>query len=95
MRVYMSLELTGGALRFENVTNAYTKGPLYCIMTHNEDHSVTTIHKFPLANIHSICEVSPSDETVLIASGYEDDDVGNDPKKSRKKKKKKGKKNGK
>ena len=64
MKVLMSMKETGGCFEFKNVVNAYTKGNLYCIMTQTKKK--VTIHKYPMANIQSIAEVSPRGETIKI-----------------------------
>jgi hypothetical protein len=50
MKVRVELKETSQSLQFDNATNTYTKGDLYCVY---QDGVVT---KFPLANIWRIKE---------------------------------------
>lgn len=52
-RVTVHLYSQAKPLKYESVQNAYTKGPLYCIMT-----DANTVHKFPLEHVFRIVEES-------------------------------------
>lgn len=39
---------------YENVVNAYTKGPLYCVLFEKEGKIIT--HKFPITSLFRIVE---------------------------------------
>jgi hypothetical protein len=43
---------------YENVINAYTKGPLYCVLFVNKEGNRVT-HKFPLCTVFRIIEDYP------------------------------------
>ena len=42
-------------IKYEDVINAYTKGPMYCIMFENKQGERVT-HKFPLVSIFRVIE---------------------------------------
>ena len=52
MIVHVHLQEQSEPVVIENVRNAYTKGPLYCVMTHDR-----VVHKWPLTNIFRITEI--------------------------------------
>ena len=52
-RVTVHLYSQSKPLVYEPVQNAYTKGPLYCVMV-----GQNTVHKFPLEHVFRIVEES-------------------------------------
>lgn len=52
MRIHLRLKETSQELTFDNVTNAYTKGALYCMYMESKNQVI----KFPLSNVWSITE---------------------------------------
>ena len=58
MKIQIRLQEESEGILYENVSTAYTKGPLYCIRL--EDGST---EKFPLVNIFSIKEENGIDES--------------------------------
>lgn len=52
MKVQIYLKETSQRIEFENVTNAYTKGLLYCVFLRDENK----VYKYPLDNILNVCE---------------------------------------
>ena len=66
-------------IKYENVINAYTKGPMYCLMFLKDGKRVT--HKFPLSSIFRVVEdyndsFMPkkdfSEETTYFSEKYKD-----------------------
>lgn len=54
MRVEVQLEKTSESIKYRNVLNAYTKGPMYCVLFEKSGERVT--HKFPIAHIFRVVE---------------------------------------
>lgn len=52
MRVEIFLMETSQRIVFENATNAYTKGPLYCVYLKEEN----LVYKYPVANLFNVKE---------------------------------------
>lgn len=52
MKVQIYLKETSQRIEFENVTNTYTKGPLFCVYLKNENK----VYKYPIDNIFNITE---------------------------------------
>jgi hypothetical protein len=50
MIIEVHLQEQSQPIRFESVTNAYTKGGMYCILKDNE------VQKFPMCNIFRVKE---------------------------------------
>ena len=54
MYVEVQLEKTSESIKYTNVLNAYTKGPMYCVFFEKGGKRVT--HKFPIAHIFRVVE---------------------------------------
>ena len=54
MKVEVQLEKSSNAIVYTGVINAYTKGPLYCVLFEKDGKRMT--HKFPIINIFRIVE---------------------------------------
>lgn len=54
MRVEVQLEKTSSPIVYENALNAYTKGPLYCVMFEKDGKRMT--HKYPILNLFRAVE---------------------------------------
>ena len=54
MRVEIQLERTSQKIVYDNVLNAYTKGPMYCVLIRETDRRV--VHKFPVDHIFRVVE---------------------------------------
>lgn len=52
MKVEIYLFETSQRIVFENATNTYTKGPLFCVYLKEENK----VYKYPLANIFNVAE---------------------------------------
>lgn len=52
MKVEIYLQETSQRITFENATNTYTKGPLYCVYLKDEN----TVYKYPLSTIFNVKE---------------------------------------
>jgi hypothetical protein len=54
MRIEIQRNEASQPLVYENVENAYTKGPMYCVMFVKDGQRVT--HKFPLCSLFRVIE---------------------------------------
>ncbi|RVN04628.1 hypothetical protein [Sinorhizobium meliloti] len=54
MKIEIQRNESSQPLVYEGVINAYTKGPMYCVMFEKEGQRVT--HKFPLCSLFRIIE---------------------------------------
>jgi hypothetical protein len=54
MKIEVQLQQSSFPIVYENVLNAYTKGPLYCVLFEKDGKRQT--HKFPVANIFRVVE---------------------------------------
>lgn len=52
MKVEIYLKETSQRITFENATNAYTKGPLYCVFLKEEN----VVYKYPVDSIFNVKE---------------------------------------
>lgn len=52
MKVEIYLQETSQRIVFENATNTYTKGPLYCVYLKDEN----VVYKYPVANLFNVKE---------------------------------------
>lgn len=52
MIVEIFLKETSQRIKFENATNTYTKGPLYCVYIKDEN----IVYKYPIENIFNVKE---------------------------------------
>jgi hypothetical protein len=58
MNVEIQLKESSNPIVYENAINAYTKGPLYCVLFVNSSGRRVT-HKFPVQSIFRIIEDYP------------------------------------
>jgi hypothetical protein len=58
MTVEIQLKESSMPIVYENAINAYTKGPLYCVLFVNSNSKRVT-HKFPVQSIFRIIEDYP------------------------------------
>ena len=54
MKIEIQRNESSYPLVYENVVNAYTEGPMYCVMFLKDGERVT--HKFPLCSIFRVIE---------------------------------------
>lgn len=54
MKVYIHRDETSQPISYVDVINAYTKGPLYCVLIERNKEQV--VHKYPLCSIFRIVE---------------------------------------
>ena len=54
MKIEIQRNETSQPLEYNDVINAYTKGPMYCVMFEKEGKRVT--HKFPLISLFRVIE---------------------------------------
>lgn len=54
MKIEIQREETSFPIVYENVLNAYTKGPMYCILIEKDGKRIT--HKYPLTSIFRVIE---------------------------------------
>ncbi|MGV2975700.1 hypothetical protein AB1P65_09605 [Roseibium alexandrii] len=54
MKIEIQRNETSQPLVYENVLNAFTKGPMYCVMFNKDGQRVT--HKFPLCSLFRVIE---------------------------------------
>lgn len=54
MKIEIQRNETSFPLLYEDVINAYTKGPMYCILFIKDDKRIT--HKFPLVSLFRVVE---------------------------------------
>jgi len=54
MKIEIQRNETSQPLEYNGVINAYTKGPMYCVMFEKEGKRVT--HKFPLISLFRVIE---------------------------------------
>lgn len=54
MNIEIQRNETSFPIVYENVLNAYTKGPMYCILFEKDGKRVT--HKYPLSSIFRVIE---------------------------------------
>ena len=54
MKIEIQRNETSYPIVYENVENAYTKGPMYCIMFIKDDKRIT--HKYPLVSLFRVIE---------------------------------------
>lgn len=54
MKVEIHRNETSQPIVYENIVNAYTKGPMYCVLFEKDSQIVT--HKFPLCSIFRVIE---------------------------------------
>lgn len=59
MKVQIYLKETSQRIEFENATNTYTKGPLYCVYLREENK----VYKYPIDNIFNVTEEYNSPKT--------------------------------
>jgi hypothetical protein len=52
MKVQIYLQETSQRIEFENATNTYTKGPLFCVFLKEEGK----VYKYPISTIFNITE---------------------------------------
>lgn len=52
MKVEIYLQETSQRIVFENATNTYTKGPLYCVYLKDEG----VVYKYPVSNLFNVKE---------------------------------------
>ena len=55
MKIEIQRNETSFPIVYEDVENAYTKGPMYCIMFVNKEGERVT-HKYPLSSLFRIIE---------------------------------------
>jgi len=58
MKIEIQLKESSLPQIYENVINAYTKGPVYCVLFVNSEGKRVT-HKYPLCSIFRIIEDYP------------------------------------
>jgi len=54
MKIEIQRNETSFPIVYEDVINAYTKGPMYCVMFEKNGKRVT--HKYPLASLFRVIE---------------------------------------
>lgn len=54
MRIEIQRNETSFPIVYENVENAYTKGPMYCVMFIKDGKRMT--HKYPLVSLFRVIE---------------------------------------
>jgi len=54
MKIEIQRNETSQPIVYDNVENAYTKGPMYCVMFIKDDKRMT--HKYPLVSIFRVIE---------------------------------------
>lgn len=54
MKIEIQRNESSQPLVYEGVINAYTKGPMYCVMFEKDGQRVT--HKFPLCSLFRVIE---------------------------------------
>ena len=54
MKIEVHRNESSYVLTYENVVNAYTKGPMYCILFEKDGRRI--VHKYPLCSIFRIEE---------------------------------------
>lgn len=54
MRIEIQRNETSQPLVYENALNAYTKGPMYCVLIEKDGQRIT--HKFPVCSIFRVIE---------------------------------------
>lgn len=59
MRIEVQRNETSSAIVYDNAINAYTKGPMYCVLFETEQGGRRT-HKFPLCSIFRVIEDYPN-----------------------------------
>lgn len=52
MKVEIYLQETSQRIAFENATNTYTKGPMFCVYLKDEN----VVYKYPVASIFNVKE---------------------------------------
>lgn len=52
MKVEIYLQETSQRITFENATNTYTKGPMFCVYLKDEN----VVYKYPVASIFNVKE---------------------------------------
>ena len=58
MKIEIQRNETSYPIVYEDVINAYTKGPMYCLMFINKDGKRVT-HKYPLLSLFRVIEDYP------------------------------------
>lgn len=54
MKIEIQRERSSFPIVYDNVINAYTKGPLYCVLFEKDGKRVT--HKYPVASLFRVVE---------------------------------------
>ena len=60
MKIKIQRNETSYPIVYENVLNAYTKGPMYCILFEKDGERLT--HKYPLVSLFRVIESYPDSE---------------------------------
>ena len=55
MTIEIQRNETSYPIKYEDVINAYTKGPMYCVMFENKEGERVT-HKYPLVSLFRVVE---------------------------------------
>ena len=54
MQIEIQRNETSQPIVYENILNAYTKGPMYCVMFVKDEKRIT--HKYPLCSLFRVIE---------------------------------------
>jgi hypothetical protein len=58
MRIEIQRNETSNAIVYEEVLDAYTKGPMYCVLFVNRDGD-RVVHKYPVCSLFRVIEQYP------------------------------------